>query len=160
MATVKQIFEAIQVINAASTSVSSMGQYISDTQRMAAEYAQSEIMQYLPESSLAYKIVKSTERYSTKQLWVVAYELLKNAEYCAKLDAKNEEAAAMKAAKKAKSSAKLAANKEASADVLAKVKASGKLLKDYYSFLKTSEYKREFYSKKYSEASVEAFLAK
>jgi len=32
----------------------------------------------LPENSLAYKILRDANRFSVKQLWVIAYELVKN----------------------------------------------------------------------------------
>lgn len=160
MATVKQIFEMIQVINPSSMSVSSMGRFVTPENEAIASFARKELAQYLPESSLAYKIISSSERFSEKQIWVIAFELVKNAEYCEMVDNKMAVAAAQAAAKKARSAAKLAGNKAASADVLAKVKEAGKLLKDYYAWLKKSQYKKEFFSKKFTEESVNAFLTK
>ena len=61
--------------------------------------------------------------------------------------------------KAAASANKLAANKAASADVLAQVKQAGKKLADYYSFVKSNKsYAKEFYSKKFTQASVDAFI--
>jgi hypothetical protein len=55
---------------------------------------------------------------------------------------------------------KLAANKAKSSDVLAQVKAAGKLLKDYYAFVKSNKkFASEFYSKKFTQLSVNAFLS-
>lgn len=56
---------------------------------------------------------------------------------------------------------KLAANKEASSDVLAAVKAAGRKLGDYYKWLNTygNEFRKEFFSKKYTAESVAAFLS-
>ena len=54
----------------------------------------------------------------------------------------------------------LAANKANSQSVLDYIKESGRLLKDYYAFVKASKlYKKEFFSKKFTMASAEAFLA-
>lgn len=62
--------------------------------------------------------------------------------------------------KLAASKTKLAANKEASSDVLSQVKAAGKKLGDYYSFVKSNkQFAREFFSKKFTQQSVSAFLA-
>ena len=60
-----------------------------------------------------------------------------------------------------KNKAKLSANKEASSDVLAQIKSAGKLLKDYYAFVKSNkQFAREFFSKKFTQESVNAFLTK
>ena len=54
---------------------------------------------------------------------------------------------------------KLATNKAASADVLGQVKAAGKKLADYYEFVKNDKrFAKEFYSKKFTQESVNAFL--
>lgn len=57
--------------------------------------------------------------------------------------------------------AKLAANKAASADVLAAIKSAGKKLGDYYKWLNTqgNAYRSEFFSKKYTVKSVNAYLS-
>lgn len=61
--------------------------------------------------------------------------------------------------KAAASANKLAANKAASADVLAQVKQAGKKLADYYAFCKSNKtYAKEFFSKKFTQASVDAFI--
>ena len=60
-----------------------------------------------------------------------------------------------------KNKAKLSANKEASSDVLAQIKSAGKLLKDYYAFVKSNkQFAREFFSKKFTQESVNVFLSK
>jgi hypothetical protein len=54
--------------------------------------------------------------------------------------------------KAVESKAKLNANKEASAFLLVDIKKAGKKLGDYYIFLKSDKkYKREFFSKKYTQ---------
>lgn len=66
-----------------------------------------------------------------------------------------------KDSKKAAAKSKLAANKAASSDVLASIKQAGKLLGDYYKWLNTSgnQFRKEFFSKKYSSESVNTFLS-
>lgn len=159
MATVKRIFVELGYLNPEMSCVSSLG-YYKGSEFVAAEYFAKELEEALPTDSLAYKILCSTEvgKFSQKQLWVIAYELLKNDEWCKALDADDARRAQVQKQKEEAHKAKLAANKAASADVLAAVKEAGKLLKDYYAWLKKSSYKREFYSKKYSQTSVEEFL--
>lgn len=62
--------------------------------------------------------------------------------------------------KAAESKAKLAANKEASADILAPIKAVKKL-GEFGKWLNTSgnQFRKEHFSKKYTQASVNAFLS-
>jgi hypothetical protein len=61
--------------------------------------------------------------------------------------------------KQAESKAKLAANKEASADILAPIK-SAKKLGEFGKWLNTTGnlFRKEHFSKKYTQASVNAFL--
>lgn len=63
--------------------------------------------------------------------------------------------------KLAESKAKKTANKEASASLLKQIKDSGKKLGDYYKWLDDSSnpYRREYYSKKFSQNSVNQFLS-
>lgn len=62
--------------------------------------------------------------------------------------------------KAAESKAKLAANKEASADILAPIKAAKKV-GEFGKWLNTSgnPFRKEHFSKKYTQASVNAFLS-
>ena len=112
-------------------------------------------------NSLAYKILTDNKgRFSAKQLWVIAYELVKIDAYTAKIvEAHERELRRIEGAKNS-AKAKLAANKEASADVLATIKAAGKKLADYYKFLNSvKDYRKEYYSKKYSMNSAQAFIS-
>ena len=61
--------------------------------------------------------------------------------------------------KAAESKAKLTANKEASADILAPIKSAKKLV-EFGKWLNTSgnQFRKEHFSKKYTQASVNAFL--
>lgn len=66
-----------------------------------------------------------------------------------KRDQKNEE-----------SKAKLSMNKKNSFCFLAQIKENGRKLGDYYSFVKSNKkYAREFFSKNFTQESVNAFLA-
>lgn len=62
--------------------------------------------------------------------------------------------------KAAESKAKLASNKEASADILAPIKAAKKI-GEFGKWLNTSgnEFRKEHFSKKYTQESVNAFLS-
>lgn len=155
MATVKQIFERIDTasVNYVMSAFPFSGRTVEQWNAVVEKRA--ELKQFVAADSLAAKILDTDAHLSIKQLWVIAYALEKSAEFCAKVDASVAEAKAKVAA----SNTKLAANKAASADVLAQVKQAGKLLKDYYAWLKNSSFKKEFYSKKFTQASVNAFLA-
>jgi len=61
--------------------------------------------------------------------------------------------------KQAESKAKLTANKEASADILAPIKSAKKLV-EFGKWLNTSgnQFRKEHFTKKYTQSSVDAFL--
>lgn len=83
---VKKIFDHIQMLNP-RTEYALGYDYVSEqAQQVSAALAQ-ELVQYLPESSLAYRILHETSRFSVKQLWVIAYQLQKNEDYCQHLEA-------------------------------------------------------------------------
>ena len=87
MATLKQIFTQVSMMNPTISTISSIGSFVDPNNQQTADFVISQIMDYLPHESLAWKIITSTtDRFSEKQLWVIAYELQKNAEYCADLD--------------------------------------------------------------------------
>lgn len=87
MTTLKNIFAQVSMMNPTVNYMSSIGEYVDSNAQQLADYVIREIMDYLPHESLAWKIITSTTgRFSEKQLWVIAYELQKNAEYCADLD--------------------------------------------------------------------------
>lgn len=156
MTTPQIIFNAIRDVNNTEfyATRSSVRQIIADERR-------EEVAQFVPAGTLAHKIINETQvKLTDKQLWVIAFELEKSApEFVAAAVAAFEAREAEKKAEEAARKAKLAANKEAAADVLAAVKAAGRKLADYYSFLKGSKaFAREFYSKKYTAESVAAFL--
>lgn len=160
MTTVKQIFNYIQSANPSTTTFSSMGSLVTNQAQQVADSTVREIMNNVPESSLAYKIATSlADRFSDKQLWVMAYELDKNEEFknkvvdfYAQLDRKAQ-------AKQEESKAKLKANKEASADVLQPIKKAKKL-GDFGKWLNTkgNKFRKQHFSKKYTKEAVNEFL--
>lgn len=159
-ATVKQIFNDIQNLNPTSNTVSSLGTFVTKQSRNIAEMAQKEVLSNVSENSLAYSILMKSETFTEKQLWAIAYELLSNDAYTTKLGTEIAEREAKENAKIQASKDKLANNKANTQDVLDFVKSTGKLLKDYYSFLKSNrQYKREFFSKKFTMESANEFLS-
>lgn len=112
--TVKQAFADIQSLNPSTSTISSLGTFVSNQNRQLADAKISEIMGYLPKDSLAYKIITSiSTRFSEKQLWVIAYELVKNKDYQRDLAASIKEAETYAAYQKARKSAKRAAKSAA-----------------------------------------------
>lgn len=117
MATIQNIYRQVEMINPRVSTVSSLGEFVDANNQQLADYMIKEIMGYLPKDSLAWKILTGTSgRYTEKQMWVIAYELQKNADYVAKLDetlAEIEEREAWKrAARRAKRQAKAARQTE------------------------------------------------
>lgn len=161
MANVSNIFNYIQGMNPRVNTISSLGSYVDSQSQQVAEMVRREVADaIINRDSLAYKIASTSSRFSEKQLWVIAYELVNNAEYAQKVEDYYNELARREEAKREASRAKLAANKENSQGVLDYVKANGRLLKDYYQFVKSNrKFAREFYSKKFTMDSANAFLA-
>lgn len=107
MATLKEIFTQVSMMNPSVSTISSIGSFVDANSQQLADYVTKKIMGYLPMSSLAYKIaLESMGHYSTKQMWVITYELQKNNEYCAILDKDLAEIAAREARRKANMRAK------------------------------------------------------
>ena len=153
MITVKNIFDRVSKINPDTNSYG----YVDSAKEQIAQSYFNDIYSFIPAGTLAHKIATDTiGRFTDKQLWVIAYELLKNDDYVATL----EDEAKKAEAKNAEYQAKELAKKEANADVLAEVKSAGRKLTDYYNWVKNNKkYAREFYSKKYTAESVKLFLA-
>ena len=159
--TVKDIYNQVSYINPSVSTVCSIGSFVEETNRQVANSVRSKLMAYLPTSSLAHKIISENLKdfFSEKQMWVIAYELQKNAEYISKLLEELEVEERRAEAKAAASKAKLNANKEASQEVLDFVKSNKKLLKDYYAFVKKNKkYSKEYYSKKFTLESATEFV--
>lgn len=73
----KEVFNSINFINPTKNHVSSVGSYVSDARLDAIATKVSEIKSYLPEGSLALNIITTQRTFSDKQLWVIAYALVK-----------------------------------------------------------------------------------
>ena len=155
MNTINNIKSYIEGLNPQSSTMSSLGSFISEQSRNTADFVRRELIQIVSKESLAYKILISADHSSEKQLWVIAYELVKNENFVIRINAIHEK----EAQKIAASKAKLADNKDASKEVLSFVKESGLKLGDYYKFVKTcKKYAKEFYSKKFSMDSAKEFV--
>jgi hypothetical protein len=74
---VKEVFNSINFINPTKNHVSSIGSYVSEARLDAIATKVSEIKSYLSEGSLAYNILTSQSTFTDKQLWVIAYALVK-----------------------------------------------------------------------------------
>lgn len=151
---------SVNSMNAQVSAISSIGEFITEESYQRAMDVRKETISYLPKGSLAYKIVSTMpdNRYFTeKQLWVVAFELEKNEDYCQL----TREIFKKSIIKHEESKRKLKENKELSKEAKSFVKKNGCLIKDYEAFLKngSKEQKKEFYSKRYSMESAKAFLA-
>lgn len=85
--TVKVIFKSLN-LNAIAHSYGGGRTLIDDS---ASTSSARSILNYLPEDSLASKIVRGTSYFSTKQQWVIAYELMKSEAYKAALVAELKE---------------------------------------------------------------------
>jgi hypothetical protein len=75
---VKEVFNSINFINPTKNHVSSVGSYVSQARLDAIATKVSEIKSYLIEGSLAYNILTSQSTFTDKQLWVIAYALIKS----------------------------------------------------------------------------------
>jgi hypothetical protein len=120
----KQIFNEIQGINPSTTTISSLGTIVTEQAQQVADSTRAEILRYLPQDTLAYKITRDADKLSDKQLWVIAYELVKNAEYCEYLAGEIKERQEYISYQKARKSAKNAAKRERKAEVKNQMKAT------------------------------------
>ena len=73
----KEVFNSINFINPTKNHVSSVGSYVSEARLDAIATKVSEIKSYLPEGSLALNILTNQRTFTDKQLWVIAYALVK-----------------------------------------------------------------------------------
>jgi len=73
----KEVFNSINFINPTKNHVSSVGSYVSEARLDAIATKVNEIKSYLPEGSLALNILTSQKTFTDKQLWVIAYALVK-----------------------------------------------------------------------------------
>jgi hydroxymethylpyrimidine pyrophosphatase-like HAD family hydrolase len=161
MTTLSNIKSYIDGLNPQTSTISSMGSFVSEFSEQVAQNVRNEIAKEVTPNSLAAKILATADHFSEKQLWVIAYDLLKNEEFVAKINEINAKREALENQKQQASKDKKNANKAATQNVLDYVKSEGKKLGDYYSFLKSSKkYAREFFSKKFTMESAIEFINK
>ena len=106
---VRDIFNDLKGLNPSQSQVSSMGSFVSSSQRQMADEKRNEIANSLDKNSLAYKIMQQAgDKISDKQIGVIAYELNKNNEYKNKIGESKNNNNNYKQEKKAKSDFKKA----------------------------------------------------
>lgn len=167
---VKDIFEDISLINTSTNTISSLGTYASDMSIRVSEGEIKRLKELVPENSIAYKILDGADEnnlnlrrgysFSDKQKWAIAYELQKNKSYTQKLGSEIARRKSIAESKELESRMKKSANKSAAQPLLNQIKSKGLKLGDYYNWLKSKKgnWRSEYYSKKYSAASVSAFI--
>lgn len=81
---VKKVFVYLNGLNPTQTIISSLGRRISDQEWELAYSLRDRIAKYLPENTLAAKIMSERKMdgfFTDKQIWVIAYELMKNEDF-------------------------------------------------------------------------------
>lgn len=160
MKNAKQIFNYIQRMNPSSSTVSSIGTFVTSQNQQVADGFVNEVIANLPGGTLAYKIATSNiSRFSEKQLWVIAFELEKNEQYATMVANHYADAERRYNAKIEAQEAKKAENKAASADILAPIVAAKKITA-FGQWLNTggNPFRSQHFSKKYTQEAVNAFL--
>jgi hypothetical protein len=113
MIKVGKIFERLEGLNPSRTTISSIGIVVTSLNQQISDDLRREILDYLPQESLAYKIASDANHFSSKQLWVIAYELQKNEKYVSNLEKEIADDAEYFAYQKARKAAKRAAKQDA-----------------------------------------------
>lgn len=125
MNTQTQIFNYIQGLNPSTSIISSIGTFVDSNNQQLADNLRNEVMDALPADSLAYNIASTANQFSTKQLWVIAFELVKNENFTSKVasfyNELSQEVEADRQRKSAKREAKKVKEQELKATVAANV---------------------------------------
>lgn len=125
MNTQTQIFNYIQGLNPSTSIISSIGTFVDSNNQQLADNLRNEVMAALPADSLAYNIASTANQFSTKQLWVIAFELVKNENFTSKVasfyNELSQEVEADRQRKSAKREAKKVKEQELKATVAANV---------------------------------------
>lgn len=90
---VGNIFDDIKSLNPGESKISSMGSVVSKQAKQLAESERTKIMKFIPDGTVADKILRTADKLSDKQLWAIAYELLKNEDYVSDLSERNDKLA-------------------------------------------------------------------
>ena len=108
MTQVQSIFNYIGSLNPSISTISSIGNFVSSNDQQLSDAMRREVMNALPNDTLAYSIATTANKFSAKQLWVIAFQLEKNAEFCnvvnefyAEIKLEREVSRAVKSAKRA-----------------------------------------------------------
>ena len=168
---VKDIYNSISGINTRKSTVSSLGTFVTQDNLNFSENKIRELRGFVGKDTIASKILNSDSNYSTRggfqfsenQQFAIANELKKNKKFVANVAREKqleERRNIFERAKKLSSKNKVSANKANAQSNLDNIKSQGKKLGDYYKWLNKSgnKYRSEFFSKKYSESSVNEFL--
>lgn len=125
MNTQTQIFNYIQGLNPQTSVISSIGNFVDSNNQQLADNLRNEVMAALPADSLAYNIASTANQFSTKQLWVIAFELIKNENFVSKVatfyNELSQEVEADRQRKTAKREAKKVKEQELKATVAANI---------------------------------------
>lgn len=81
---VKKVFVYLNGLNPTQTIISSLGRHITDANWELAYSLRDRIANYLPENTLAAKIMSERKMdgfFTDKQIWGIAYELMKNEDF-------------------------------------------------------------------------------
>lgn len=123
--TTSQVFNYIQGLNPQTSIISSIGTFVDSNNQQLADTLRNEVMSALPSDSLAYSIASTANQFSTKQLWVIAFELVKNEIFVSKVAAfyteLNHEVEADRQRKAAKRQDKKVKQKELATTIAANV---------------------------------------
>ena len=143
MANIRAIYEHVAMLN---TKGGSRGKNTA-SDKIIADVVYKEIISKVSKSSLAYKILTSSNFYTEKQLWAITYEIERN----------------MNTPKQNINTdigIKAETNKTNNKEILAAIKQAGYTLGAYYEFVKqNTEYRHEFYSKSFTNKSITAFIS-
>ena len=83
--TTSQVFNYIQGLNPQTSVISSLGSFVDSNNQQLSDNLRNEVMSALPIDSLAYDIASTANQFSSKQLWVIAFELVKNEKFVSKV---------------------------------------------------------------------------
>jgi FKBP-type peptidyl-prolyl cis-trans isomerase len=124
MNTQTQIFNYIQGLNPQTSVISSIGNFVDSNNQQLADNLRNEVMAALPADSLAYNIASTANQFSTKQLWVIAFELIKNENFVSKVATFYNELSQEVEADRQRKTAKRAAKKVKEQEIKATVAAN------------------------------------
>lgn len=162
-AILKNIFNYIEGMNPTTSTVSSMGSFVTSQNKQVADMVVKEVVQALvnadKKDTIAFKIASSNIKFSDKQLWAIAYELEKIPSFVKSVTDFYDSINRKQKNKQDESNQKLKANKEAASDILQPIKAHKKIV-EFGKWLNESgnPFRKQHFSKKYTKEAVQAFL--